>query len=225
MAIAAPTSTNAHPNGDARSAADPSEPTTRERLIEAAIEVFLENGYAKTRVQDIALRAGLTTGAMYSHFKNKAALLSEAITQHGDVALNELVDAMGGEEHGPAAIVVGVRALADAGGPADRLMLEALAVSARGDEKDDLIEPAIQRMHDLIAARTDSAIAAGVLDPAISRDALVSFLQRVVLGSIVARAIGLPTEDVDDSEALIRRLLRSLRPDHDARGHVDDPPR
>jgi AcrR family transcriptional regulator len=205
MAIAEPTRTD--PPTTAR-ATTPAE--TRARLLEAAIDVFLENGYARTRVQDIARRAGLTTGAMYAHFKNKAALLSEAIAVHGDIALNELVDAMGSDQHGPAALTVGVRALSGEGRPVDRLLLEALAVTARGDENEDLIGPALQRMRELLRARVDSAREAGVLDPSISPEALVSLFQRAVLGSIVAKAIGLPSEDPAESEHLVATMLLGL---------------
>lgn len=183
---------------------------TRARLLEAATEVFLEHGYARTRVQDIARRAGLTTGAMYAHFANKAALLSEAITVQGDIALNEVVDALGSDQHGSAALAVGVRALSGEGRPVDRLLLEALAVVARGEETDDLVGPALERMRLLFRARIESARDAGVLDPSISTDALVALFQRAVLGSIVAKALGLPSGDPAESEHLIATILLAL---------------
>ena len=45
---------------------DPGRPedSTRQRLLEAATEVFLEKGYEGTRVAEVARRAGLTTGAI-----------------------------------------------------------------------------------------------------------------------------------------------------------------
>jgi AcrR family transcriptional regulator len=52
---------------------------TRNRLIEAAIEVFAEKGYARTTVDDIAERAGSTRATFYLHFKAKSDLLSELI--------------------------------------------------------------------------------------------------------------------------------------------------
>lgn len=60
---------------------------TRQRLLEAASEVFLEKGYDGTRVAEIARRAGLTTGAIYGNFHSKADLLTAALaagcsTQH-----------------------------------------------------------------------------------------------------------------------------------------------
>src|SRR5438105_3425195 len=54
-------------------------PQPAERLIDAAGEVFTEQGYDGVRVQDIARRAGLTTGAIYANFRNKAGLLLQTI--------------------------------------------------------------------------------------------------------------------------------------------------
>ena len=45
----------------------------------AAAEVFAERGYDGAGVQEIARRAGLTTGAIYSRFSGKAELLRDAI--------------------------------------------------------------------------------------------------------------------------------------------------
>lgn len=55
------------------------EPTTRERLIEAAIELFAELGYATVSVRDLARATKLTSGSIYGNFTNKAILLVEAI--------------------------------------------------------------------------------------------------------------------------------------------------
>jgi AcrR family transcriptional regulator len=52
---------------------------TRTRLVEAAIEVFAEKGYARTTVDDIAERAGSTRATFYLHFKAKSDVLSELI--------------------------------------------------------------------------------------------------------------------------------------------------
>jgi AcrR family transcriptional regulator len=47
---------------------------TRERILDAADELFLNNGFTRTTVQDIAAYAGYTTGAIYSNFGGKADL-------------------------------------------------------------------------------------------------------------------------------------------------------
>src|SRR3954471_5996047 len=54
---------------------------TRQRLLDAATEVFIEKGYEGTRVAEIARRAGLTTGAIYGNFGSKADLLTAALAE------------------------------------------------------------------------------------------------------------------------------------------------
>lgn len=49
---------------------------TRERILDAAITVFHERGVARPSLTDIAELAGVTRGAVYGHFRNKADLLS-----------------------------------------------------------------------------------------------------------------------------------------------------
>ena len=57
---------------------------TRERLLTAAAEVFAEKGYDRAGVQEIAHRAGFTTGAIYGRFRGKADLLLAAMESQSD---------------------------------------------------------------------------------------------------------------------------------------------
>ena len=50
---------------------------TRARLIACAHDVFLEKGFHAATLDDIALRAGVTKGAVYSNFASKAELFGE----------------------------------------------------------------------------------------------------------------------------------------------------
>ncbi|HTX92313.1 MAG TPA: TetR/AcrR family transcriptional regulator [Anaerolineales bacterium] len=52
---------------------------TRQAILQAAYELFLENGYAATSVRQIADRTGLALGGIYNHFANKEAIFSELI--------------------------------------------------------------------------------------------------------------------------------------------------
>jgi len=49
---------------------------TRHQLLEAAQRVFADKGVSRTSLQDIAQAAGVTRGAIYWHFKNKAELFN-----------------------------------------------------------------------------------------------------------------------------------------------------
>src|SRR6476469_6780081 len=47
---------------------------TRERLLDAGEVVFRQRGVTRTSLAEIAAAAGMTRGAVYWHFKDKAAL-------------------------------------------------------------------------------------------------------------------------------------------------------
>jgi AcrR family transcriptional regulator len=51
----------------------------REAIIEAALDEFIARGYAATRLDDVARRAGVAKGTIYLHFKDKEALFQELI--------------------------------------------------------------------------------------------------------------------------------------------------
>jgi AcrR family transcriptional regulator len=55
------------PKGDKRD-------RTRAALLEAARALIREKGYERTTLEDVAQRAGMTTGAIYGNFKNRAEL-------------------------------------------------------------------------------------------------------------------------------------------------------
>lgn len=54
---------------------------TRQLILETALATFAERGYAATSLVDIAARAGLTRGAVYHHFGDKAELYLSAIAE------------------------------------------------------------------------------------------------------------------------------------------------
>jgi AcrR family transcriptional regulator len=54
---------------------------TRDRLLAAAAELFIERGVNGTSVEQIAERAGYTRGAFYGNFEDKNALVAELL-QH-----------------------------------------------------------------------------------------------------------------------------------------------
>ncbi len=50
-------------------------PNARERLEQAAIDLFLEHGFAATTVPEITARAGLTTRTFFRHFADKREVI------------------------------------------------------------------------------------------------------------------------------------------------------
>src|SRR3954468_2304757 len=71
----APTKTPAKPASNrAERAAE-----RRSAIIEAAMDEFIAQGFAATRLDDVAKRAGVAKGTIYLHFKDKEALFEELI--------------------------------------------------------------------------------------------------------------------------------------------------
>jgi len=54
---------------------------TRQRILDAARDLFVENGYEATSMRAIAKRIEYTPTAIYHHFESKEALLTELCTQ------------------------------------------------------------------------------------------------------------------------------------------------
>ena len=57
--------------------------------------MFAEKGYEKAGVAEIARRAGVTTGAIYSRYGGKAELLLEAVDHHVPDSIDSVLNGSG----------------------------------------------------------------------------------------------------------------------------------
>ncbi|MCA9874985.1 MAG: TetR/AcrR family transcriptional regulator [Ardenticatenaceae bacterium] len=57
----------------------------RNQILQAALKCFVDAGYHKTSVDDIASQAGLSKGSIYTHFESKHALLLTLLTRVSQV--------------------------------------------------------------------------------------------------------------------------------------------
>ncbi|HXM38403.1 MAG TPA: TetR/AcrR family transcriptional regulator [Gemmatimonadales bacterium] len=71
-----------------RTATKPAKPRWRRRknarpeeIIAAALEVFADRGFAATKLEDVARRAGVTKGTIYLYFENKEALFKAIVRE------------------------------------------------------------------------------------------------------------------------------------------------
>lgn len=56
-----------------------SKPTTKERILEAALEIFSQKGFHTATTDEIAERAGVGKGTLYRHFETKEKLFEELV--------------------------------------------------------------------------------------------------------------------------------------------------
>lgn len=56
----------------------------KEKIIDAGFELICKNGYYNTNTAEIAKKADVSTGIVYQYFKDKHAILIEAVEKYGD---------------------------------------------------------------------------------------------------------------------------------------------
>jgi len=66
------------------------ETTSRERIIDAALEVFADVHFHEATIREIAQRAGISQAAVYKHFESKEHVLSCAAAQQLHTMLQEV---------------------------------------------------------------------------------------------------------------------------------------
>jgi AcrR family transcriptional regulator len=59
-------------------------------ILEAALDIFAERGYAATRLEDVAARAGVTKGTAYLYFRNKEELFKAVVGGYIVPAIEQL---------------------------------------------------------------------------------------------------------------------------------------
>lgn len=158
---------------------------TRARLLEAAKEIFEENGFLEARISDIAERAGLSHGGFYHYFDSKEQVFRE-IAEMLDDQLSEPMENV-------------ILANASIGGPRERLLaaiqrhleryrdeariMGVIEQVARYDEQVGAVRATRSRLHRgemeaSIRRLQKSGLADRALDPAIAAAALGSMVER-----------------------------------------------
>ena len=70
--------------------------STRQALVDSAVALFTEHGYAGTSLDEIARRARVTKGALYHHFGGKQALFEAAFDAVETNVVARLADVVSG---------------------------------------------------------------------------------------------------------------------------------
>jgi AcrR family transcriptional regulator len=146
---------------------------TRERVLDAAVDLFAEQGYDGTSVAQVIERAGLTKGGFYHHFASKEALLFEV---YGDLISRQLqaMDAILARKLPPAetlrALIVDlVETTAASARPALVFWRE---MNRLGDERTAEYRAARRRYHDAVRRLIRQAQMSGAFAKVASADTI-----------------------------------------------------
>jgi AcrR family transcriptional regulator len=186
-----------------RSQADRSAATTA-ALVEAARRLWSERGYAAVGTPEIAAAAGVTRGALYHQFADKAALfgeVAEAVESDVTARLGEYVAASGARDPAAAlhAAVDGWLEACEEPEVRRILLLDGPAVLGW----DGFRDMALRHGLGLTEAMLKAAIDAGQLPPQPTRP-----LAHVVIGALDEAAMYVAT--ADDRAAARSEVARSL---------------
>jgi AcrR family transcriptional regulator len=195
------------------SAAAVIQESTRDRLLDAAIAVFREKGYDGTGVQEIARRAGLTTGAIYANFRGKADLLFSAIHARSGPEFDELLRSNRVSVSARELLAELGSHLLDRADPADRqggLLIEAIVAARRDRQVGDLVRGLIDQRLSAISALVELARNEGDVDDDVDTDTLTRFCLVLALGSLLYTSVGIEEPGEREWAALIRRFVHSL---------------
>lgn len=185
--------------------------STRKRLIEAAAQLISEEGYDRVGVVAIAQRAGLTNGAIYGNFRDKAHLLAAAI----EMRLHRLFDTVeqSRQAQTPPLGVIGLvaRSMALDTPDADRrLLIEAWSAAWRDPEVGVLVRERLQRIETTVIGLGEQARAEGELAQGIDPATLARFGMALALGYDLIHTAGVPEPDRDAWIRLMNRVLSCL---------------
>jgi TetR/AcrR family transcriptional regulator, fatty acid metabolism regulator protein len=90
--MTAPTDTPGAAPADNRPRRTRRSARTRERILQAAVEVFARRGFHGARVADIAEVAGIAYGLVYHHFRNKEEILAAIFSERWSLYVRYVED-------------------------------------------------------------------------------------------------------------------------------------
>ncbi len=139
-------------------------------VLERAIGVFWQNGYAGTSVRDLTQATGLSTSALYNRFTDKDGLFVEALRRYANDGLVERLARLSAVSDPVGAIRAFLdeliaMSLADPHHRGCLLVNTALDGAAMSDAARELVRARLGEVEAFFAQQIESAVAVGAIDP------------------------------------------------------------
>ncbi len=173
---------------------------TRRRILDAAIGVFGEVGYAAAGWNTIIERTGMTKGALYHHFDSKESLASAIIEEGSDTVLTAFRNVCGSSSPALENMIHGTFTLANVLG-SDKMARAAEQLTAALSGFNKAAAHFCESLVDLMAAQARRASAEGDLRDDLDPVALSESVLGAVLGTRLlstAMSVTGPAGHLDD---------------------------
>lgn len=198
---------------------------TKEKILQAAVIEIADRGYERARLVDIAERAGLTVGSVYTWFENKSDLFNVALEyslaqqQEKNLAFLDSEAALELDTEPNSHWLVLLAMLAPRHiifdkGPTDaqKLLIEALKSAWRDEESHDTVRPQIAKLFDQYKVIITNAMNAGSIDTALDADLLARLFLAFPIGLSLLTLSGLPDPDPAAFIPFFERFNKTLKP-------------
>ena len=161
-----------------------------EAVLRAARELFVEQGYEHTSISRIAARAGLTKGAVYFYFKDKAELLQRLLDEANEVSFQSIIAAMDAQAGSPRKQLLSfVNTTAAVGVENREHMLLPVLMAVEFAASDQQVARKVREIYAAWTAALESVVRAGqstgdvdaTLDPESTAIALVALVDGLLL--------------------------------------------
>jgi AcrR family transcriptional regulator len=191
---------------------DPAPENIRDRLIAAAAEVFAERGYDGAGVAEIARRAGLTTGAIYSRYRGKADLLVDALDATLAHQLELVLADPAAARATDALSLLGAHLLDDDKHAASVLLMEAAVAGRRDPDLQATLHRRLEDERSRVSKLIEEGKAEGLFDTGLQTDAVVTLCQSIGLGFVLLRTMGMAMPDAAAWQTVIDRVVTAAAP-------------
>ena len=183
-----------------------------DRLLAAAADLFAEKGYEQAGVAEIARRAGVTTGAIYSRYTGKADLLQDAVKNHAPTEITRLLRAEDNDQS-PKDILADIgEHLLDDLHESTGIFIEALVAARRDPDLAIVLHQLAAQEDGEVAKILEAGQASGIIDQDLDNLALVRLAHAIGYGMNVTRLLGLELPTKDSWTEVINRVINSLAP-------------
>ena len=184
--------------------------STRERILDAAMELFSAKGFHDTKLDEIVAEASASKGSIYFHFPNKEKLFIALVDQFADLIERRAKEAIAGEADSIRRVQAALEAVLETFSkyrrPAKLLLVQAVGLGTVFERKRIEVN---DRFVLLIKTYLDDAVADGSIPPVNTQ--IVSHAWMGAIYNIVIQWVytGEPTKD-DIMDALLPLLLKSV---------------
>ncbi|GAB4575176.1 MAG: hypothetical protein Kow0077_25390 [Anaerolineae bacterium] len=196
---------------------DPAEQakSTKERILDAALNIFAQKGYHDTRIDEIVAEAHISKGSVYFHFPNKERLFLALVDQFADLLERRTIEAINRESEGIDRVRAALQTVLETFGryrrPAKLLLVQAVGLGTTFETKRLEVN---ERFAALIRQYLEEAVQTGDIPPAdmnLVAHAWMGAIYNVVIQWVYT---GEPTQE-QILETLLPLLLRSVAYDPD----------